>query len=205
MSETPVRFGILGCATIARMLSRAIRLAPNASISAIGSRSIDKASKFGSENGFPASAKVYGSYEAMLDNPEVDAVYVPLPTSLHLKWAVLAAEKKHLLLEKPVALDVKELDTILEACESNGVQFMDATMWMHHPRTAKMKEFLSDPRRFGQLKSGGTASRQSSGLLTKSPDHLPSFPAALPAACKNSTDYDLPKSATALPEKTELN
>ncbi|GMP80086.1 hypothetical protein CsSME_00035323 [Camellia sinensis var. sinensis] len=155
MSETPVRFGILGCATIARMLSRAIRLAPNASISAIGSRSIDKASKFASENGFPASAKVYGSYEAVLDDPEVDAVYVPLPTSLHLKWAVLAAEKKkkHLLLEKPVALDVKELDTILEACESNGVQFMDATMWMHHPRTAKMKEFLSDPRRFGQLKS----------------------------------------------------
>ncbi|XP_028100491.1 uncharacterized oxidoreductase At4g09670-like [Camellia sinensis] len=136
------------------MLSRAIRLAPNASISAIGSRSIDKASKFASENGFPASAKVYGSYEAVLDDPEVDAVYVPLPTSLHLKWAVLAAEKKkHLLLEKPVALDVKELDTILEACESNGVQFMDATMWMHHPRTAKMKEFLSDPLRFGQLKS----------------------------------------------------
>ncbi|THF96999.1 hypothetical protein TEA_027096 [Camellia sinensis var. sinensis] len=154
ISETPVRFGILGCATIARMLSRAIRLAPNASISAIGSRSIDKASKFASENGFPASAKVYGSYEAVLDDPEVDAVYVPLPTSLHLKWAVLAAEKKkHLLLEKPVALDVKELDTILEACESNGVQFMDATMWMHHPRTAKMKEFLSDPLRFGQLKS----------------------------------------------------
>ncbi|KAI8005344.1 putative oxidoreductase [Camellia lanceoleosa] len=103
MSETPVRFGVLGCATIARILSRAIRLAPNASISAIGSRSIDKASKFASDDGFPASAKVYGSYEAVLDDPEVDAVYLPLPTSLHLKWAVLAAEKKkHLLLEKPV-------------------------------------------------------------------------------------------------------
>ncbi|GMP80071.1 hypothetical protein CsSME_00035309 [Camellia sinensis var. sinensis] len=108
MSETPVRFGVLGCATIARILSKAIRLAPNASISAIGSRSIDKASKFASDNGFPASAKVYGSYEAVLDDPEVDAVYVPLPTSLHLKWPALAAEKKkHLLLEKPVALDVR--------------------------------------------------------------------------------------------------
>ncbi|KAI8015731.1 putative oxidoreductase [Camellia lanceoleosa] len=156
MSENkPVRFGILGCAEIARKVSRAMRLAPNATIQAIGSRSIDKAKKYASENGFPDSAKVYGSYEAVLDDPEVDAVYLPLPTSLHLKWAVLAAEKKkHLLLEKPVALNVSELDKILEACESNGVQYMDATMWMHHPRTAKMKEFLSDPERFGKLKSG---------------------------------------------------
>ncbi|KAH7837581.1 hypothetical protein Vadar_015445 [Vaccinium darrowii] len=52
------------------------------------------ASKFASENGFVASAKVYGSYEAMLDDLDVDNVYVPLPTSLHVKWAVLAAEKK---------------------------------------------------------------------------------------------------------------
>ncbi|KAH7848865.1 hypothetical protein Vadar_009414 [Vaccinium darrowii] len=154
MSEKPVRFGILGCANIARKVSRAINLAPNASLYAIGSRSIDKASKFASENGFPASAKVYGSYEAVVDDPDVDAVYVPLPTSLHVKWAVLAAEKKkHLLLEKPVALNVSELDVILKACESNGVQYMDATMWMHHPRTAQMREFLSDPQRFGQLKS----------------------------------------------------
>uniref|UniRef100_A0A5B6YKY5 Uncharacterized protein n=1 Tax=Davidia involucrata TaxID=16924 RepID=A0A5B6YKY5_DAVIN len=154
MAETPVRFGILGCANIARMVSRAITLAPNSTIYAIGSRSIEKASRYASENGFPPSAKVYGSYEAVLDDPEVDAVYVPLPTSLHLKWAVLAAEKKkHVLLEKPVALNLKELDTILKACESNGVQFMDATMWMHHPRTAKMREFLSDAERFGQLKS----------------------------------------------------
>ncbi|KAH7842633.1 hypothetical protein Vadar_007548 [Vaccinium darrowii] len=154
MSEKPVRFGILGCASIARKISRAINRAPNASIQAIGSRSIDKASRFASENGFPASAAVYGSYEAVLDDPDVDAVYVPLPTSLHVKWAVLAAEKKkHILLEKPVALNVSELDVILQACESNGVQYMDATMWMHHPRTAQMREFLSDPQRFGQLKS----------------------------------------------------
>lgn len=97
---------------------------------------------------------MYGSYDAVLDDPDVDAVYVPLPTSLHIKWAVLAAQKKkHLLLEKPVALNVGEFDQILEACESSGVQFMDATMWMHHPRTAKMREFLSDSSHFGQLKT----------------------------------------------------
>ncbi|GKB65628.1 uncharacterized oxidoreductase-like protein [Tanacetum coccineum] len=129
-------------------------LSPKTTISTIGSRSLDKATAFALENHFPESAKVYGSYDAVLDDPDVDAVYVPLPTSLHLQWVVLAAEKKkHILLEKPVALNVGELDTILEACESNGVQFMDATMWMHHPRTAKMKDILCDQQRFGQLKS----------------------------------------------------
>ncbi|CDP01149.1 unnamed protein product [Coffea canephora] len=154
MAEPPVRFGILGCAKIARKLSRAITLAPNSTIVAIGSRSLEKAISFARENGFPASAKVYGSYDGVLDDPDVEAVYIPLPTSLHLRWAVLAAQKKkHVLLDKPVALNVKELDIILEACESSGVQFMDATMWMHHPRTSQMREFLSDPQKFGQLKA----------------------------------------------------
>ncbi|XP_024972879.1 uncharacterized oxidoreductase At4g09670-like [Cynara cardunculus var. scolymus] len=154
MAETRIRFGILGCANIARKVSRAMLLSPNTTISAIGSRSLDKATAFASENHFPESTKVYGSYDAVLEDPDVDAIYIPLPTSLHLRWAVLAAEKKkHVLLEKPLALNVGELDTILKACESSGVQFMDGTMWMHHPRTAKMKEVLSDEQRFGQLKS----------------------------------------------------
>ncbi|KAL2471669.1 putative oxidoreductase [Abeliophyllum distichum] len=154
MARQPIKFGILGCADIARKFSRAINLSPNSTLYAVGSRSLEKAAKFAKENGFPESAKVYGSYDAVLDDPDVDAVYLPLPTSLHVKWAVLAAQKKkHLLLEKPVALNVKELDLILEACESSGVQFMDATMWMHHPRTAAMKDFLSNSELFGELKS----------------------------------------------------
>ncbi|XP_060173198.1 uncharacterized oxidoreductase At4g09670 [Lycium barbarum] len=157
MANSTVHFGILGCAEIARKVSRAILLSQTATLYAVGSRSVDKAKKFAADNGFPATAKVYGSYEEVLDDPNVDAVYVPLPTSLHIKWAVLAAQKKkHLLLEKPVGLNVEEVDVILEACESNGVQFMDGTMWMHHPRTAKMREFLSDPKQFGELKSVNT-------------------------------------------------
>ncbi|KAK9063961.1 hypothetical protein SSX86_017833 [Deinandra increscens subsp. villosa] len=153
MAETQLRFGILCCAEIARKVSRAILLSPTTTISAIGSRSLEKATAFASENHFPESTHVYGTYDAVLDDPDVDIVYVPLPTSLHLRWAVRAAEKKkHVLLEKPVALNVAELDAILAACESNGVQFMDATMWMHHPRTEKMKQLLSDDQRFGQLK-----------------------------------------------------
>ncbi|KAK7380577.1 hypothetical protein VNO78_33091 [Psophocarpus tetragonolobus] len=149
-----IRFGVVGCADIARKLSRAVSLAPNATLHGVGSRSLEKARAFAAANGFPAGAKVHGSYEAVLDDPEIDAVYVPLPTSLHVRWAVLAAnKKKHVLLEKPVALNVAQFDEIVAACESNGVQLMDGTMWMHHPRTAKMTHFLSDANRFGQLRS----------------------------------------------------
>ncbi|KAK7270397.1 hypothetical protein RIF29_23497 [Crotalaria pallida] len=149
-----IQIGVVGCADIARKVSRAITLSPNATISAVASRSYDKAASFAADNSFPPTAKVYGSYEALLDDPDVDAVYMPLPTSLHLKWALLAAtKKKHLLLEKPVALDVGEFDEIAEACEYNGLQFMDNTMWVHHPRTTAITHFLTDPHRFGLLKS----------------------------------------------------
>ncbi|XP_058740926.1 uncharacterized oxidoreductase At4g09670-like [Vicia villosa] len=154
MSEALIQIGVVGCADIARKVSRAINLAPNATICAVASRSHDKASAFAAANGYPLTAKIYGNYEALLQDPDVDAVYMPLPTSLHLRWAVLAAQnKKHLLLEKPVALDVAEFDQIAEACESNGVQFMDNTMWVHNPRTASMANFLNDANRFGNLKS----------------------------------------------------
>ncbi|KAG8383682.1 hypothetical protein BUALT_Bualt04G0039200 [Buddleja alternifolia] len=67
---------------------------------------------------------------------------------------VMAAQKgKHLLLEKPTALDVNMFDEMFEACECNGVQFMDASMWYHHPRTAKMKEVMSNSELFGRVKS----------------------------------------------------
>ncbi|XP_051124596.1 uncharacterized oxidoreductase At4g09670-like [Andrographis paniculata] len=154
MAAPPINIGIVGCADISRKISRAITLSPNSTICAVGSRSAEKAARFAADNGLPDSTKIHPSYDAVLDDPDVDAVYMPLPTGLHIKWAVAAARrKKHLLLEKPLGLNVREVDTILEACESNGVQIMDGTMWMHNPRTTKMKEFLSDPSEFGNLKS----------------------------------------------------
>ncbi|XP_073156363.1 uncharacterized oxidoreductase At4g09670-like [Henckelia pumila] len=152
--EIPVRFGIMGCAEIARKVSRAIRLSPNSTLYAVASRSFEKAREFALQNNLPDDIKLYGDYTELLEDPFVDAVYLPLPTSLHLKWAVKSAQKrKHLLLEKPTALDVKELDEVLEACEANGVQFMDASMWYHHPRTEKMKDLLSNTELFGLVRS----------------------------------------------------
>ncbi|KFK32055.1 hypothetical protein AALP_AA6G194000 [Arabis alpina] len=153
-TDTPIRIGVLGCADIARKVSRAINLAPNAVIAAVASRSLEKAKSFATANGYPQSTKIHGSYESILEDPELDALYIPLPSSLHVEWAIRAAEKgKHILLEKPVATNVTEFDKIVAACEANGVQIMDGTMWVHNPRTAKLKEFLSDPERFGQLKT----------------------------------------------------
>ncbi|KAI3839090.1 hypothetical protein MKX03_011089 [Papaver bracteatum] len=154
MDENHIRFGIVGCAQIARKVSRAIGLSHNSTVYAVGSRSFEKAKNFALDNALPDSVQIYGSYDEVLDDPNVDAVYMPLPTSLHVRWAVLVAtKKKHLLLEKPTALNTSELDQILEACRLNGVQFMDGTMWLHHPRTPKIKELLADAKLFGKLKS----------------------------------------------------
>ncbi|KAL8096431.1 putative oxidoreductase At4g09670 [Apium graveolens] len=209
--SAPIRFGIIGCADIARKLSRAINLTPNASLAAVGSRSSEKAAQFAAANNFPATSKVYGSYDAVLDDPEIDAVYLPLPTSLHVVWAVKAAEKKkHVLLEKPVAINAFEFDTIIEACERNGVQFMDGTMWMHHPRTSKIQEFLSDSENFGELKAVSSCFG-----FSVTPDFLENDIRTKPDLdglgalgdvgwyCIRSillaTDFELPKFVTALP------
>lgn len=150
----PVRFGILGCADIARKVSRALLMLPPgaATVAAVGSRSEDKARRFVAETGLPA-ARPHGSYESLLGDPDVEAVYLPLPTSLHVRWATAAAARgKHVLLEKPTALCAADLDAILAACDAAGVQFMDSTMWMHHPRTAKMRELVGDKDAIGDIK-----------------------------------------------------
>jgi len=150
----PVRFGILGCASIARKLARAMLLAPGAAVAAVGSRSEEKARLFAADNGLDvATTRLHGTYEALLDDPDVDVVYLPLPTSLHVRWATAAAARgKHLLLEKPTALCAADLDAILAACDAAGVQFMDSTMWMHHPRTAKMRELVDDKDAIGDIR-----------------------------------------------------
>ncbi|MCO5570721.1 hypothetical protein L7F22_024449 [Adiantum nelumboides] len=152
MDEGIIRFGILGCAYIARKMSRAIMQTEGACLYAIGSRSLEKAQAFAKDNGFQSDTKIYGSYQSVLDDEAVDVVYIPLPTSLHVEWVMKAsAKKKHVLLEKPPALSTEDLDKIISACESERVQLMDCTMWMHHPRTVKMKELLKKQELLGDI------------------------------------------------------
>lgn len=149
-------------ANIANTLVKAIADAPNAVTLGIASRSIESAKRWGAERAVP---KAYGSYRAlafvlavslsrhsqqlknppwraeeMLEDDEIDAVYIPLPTSLHLEWVVKTAQAgKHVLVEKPDAVNSAELETMLAACAKNKVQFMDSVMWMHNSRNGPLK------------------------------------------------------------------
>ena len=122
-------------------------------MAAVASRYEGKARLFAADTGLRRGTRIHGSYEALLDDPAVAAVYLPLPTSLHVQWATAAAARgKHVLLEKPTALCASDLDAILAACEASGVQFMDSTMWMHHPRTAKMRQLVADQDTIGDVR-----------------------------------------------------
>lgn len=114
---------------IANKNIRAIGLSDNARVVAVGSRDATKAAALLARWGLADSAAAYGCYEAVLADPAVDAVYIPLPSALHLRWVeAAAAAGKHVLLEKPVAVNEAELSGILAACEAAGVQLMDGTM-----------------------------------------------------------------------------
>lgn len=146
----------MGAANIALKNARAISLAPNSKVVAIASRSITKAEEFLKKcpmsNANKIGVQLHGSYEALLADKNVDVVYLPLPTSTHIIWAVRAADAgKHILLEKPCALSNSELLLIIDACRRNSVAFMDGVMYMHHERLPKIRQCLSDPL-FGVIK-----------------------------------------------------
>jgi predicted dehydrogenase len=137
-----VRWGILSTARIAAKVSRAIHQADGAEAVAVASRNKVRAEAWAREHEVPTS---YGSYDAMLDDPGLDAIYVAVPPSMHAEWTIRAAEKgKHVLCEKPLARNAAEARQMAEACRSSGVQLMDGVMWAHHERTAAMKRHVTD-------------------------------------------------------------
>lgn len=141
MSEQPVRWGVVSTANIGRAaVNPAIQASSNGELVAVASRDADRARAFAGEHGIATS---YGSYEALLDDEAVDAVYIPLPNSLHREWTVRAAKAgKHVLCEKPLALDAAECDEMAAAAADAGVQLMEAFMYRFHPRTERVVEML---------------------------------------------------------------
>jgi len=141
-SDSPIRVGVLGCASIAHKNVRAIGLADGISLVAVASRSAEKATHFLRECGLPEDSGVRAvGYDELVHDSEVDALYVPLPSGLHAQWVVKAAAAgKHILLEKPLCLHMKELDDMWAAVEKAGVAVLDGTMFMHHPRLEKLRE-----------------------------------------------------------------
>jgi predicted dehydrogenase len=137
-----VRWGILGVAWINQRLLPAFRAATHAEVRAIASRSPDRARAAAAAAGIPVA---HGSYDALLDDPDVDAVYIPLPNSLHGEWVRRAAERgKHILCEKPLTPTAEEARELVDFCRARGVKLMDGFMWPHHPRTALLRQHLDE-------------------------------------------------------------
>jgi len=150
-SKETIGLGILGSANIARKNILSMKLLPQIKILAIGSRDITKAQAMIVDFDL-ATTTAYSSYEEVLQDSRVDAVYIPLPSSLHVEWVKKAATAgKHILLEKPIAVTKDEAATILEVCNANNVQLMDGTMWMHHGRTKEMEFIIKNDGALGPI------------------------------------------------------
>lgn len=141
-ADNIVRWGVLGTARIAAKVGMGIREADGAELTAVASRSAEAAEQWAAEHGAKRS---YGSYEALLEDPELDAVYIPLPPFLHREWTIKAAEHgKHVLCEKPLAVNATDAAEMAAACREHDVQLMDGVMWLHHPRADDMRAPLRD-------------------------------------------------------------
>jgi predicted dehydrogenase len=157
MNDRICRWGILGAADIARKNWQAIRLAPNCTLAAVASRDLDRCRRFIADCQkhvpFDPPPRAIASYEELLASPDVDAVYIPLPTAVRKSWAIRAAEAgKHVLSEKPVGATASDVREILDACRQSGVQFMDGVMFMHSRRLDGIRKTLDDGASIGQIK-----------------------------------------------------
>lgn len=141
MEKTIVNWGVISCARIAdNAVIPGIKAAKNAKLYAVSSRNKDKLEEFKQRHN---PVKGYESYEDLLDDPEIDAVYIPLPNGLHHEWVLKAAfKKKHVLCEKPLGINSQEVVSMKDACEKNGVLLMEAFAYRHSPLTIKVKSLV---------------------------------------------------------------
>lgn len=140
-ASEPVRWGILGLANIVRRLLPGIRGAGNARLAAVATQRPAAAAPLLAAQ---PDLRVHASYAALLDDPEIEAVYIPLPNTLHAEWTVRAAERgKHVLCEKPLATTVAEVERMAAAAERNGVHLLEAFMWRFHPQHARVRALLA--------------------------------------------------------------
>jgi D-xylose 1-dehydrogenase (NADP+, D-xylono-1,5-lactone-forming) len=138
--EPILRWGIIGPGWITPRVVEPIAGSARNTVVAVASRDADRAAAYAARYGI---ARSFGGYEALLDDPDVDAVYIALPNHLHVEWAIRALEAgKHVLCEKPLALTVAEVDAVSAAVERTGRLAMEAFMYLHHPQTKRVLEIV---------------------------------------------------------------
>ena len=143
-TNSATRFGILGTGRITRRLVADLQTSDSVQVTAIASRTADRARWYADQYGIAAAVE---GYAPLLARDDVDAVYIALPPSLHAQWSIAAAGAgKHLLCEKPLATNPAEAHAIEAACRSAGVRWLDATSWLHHARTDAFAQWLSSGR-----------------------------------------------------------
>ena len=138
-----LNWGILGASRFARMqMGRAIHAAEGARLAALATESPDKAEAF---RAFAPDLRVHASYDALLADPTIDAVYIPLPHTLHIAWSRKAlAAGKHVLTEKPIALLADEIDPLIADRDATGLVATEAFMIVNHPQWARARTLLAD-------------------------------------------------------------
>lgn len=138
-----MRWGILGAAKIARTdVAPAIHGADGADLVALATRDPGRAAPF---RALVPGLRVHDSYQALLDDPDVDAVYIPLPNHVHVEWSLRAlAAGKHVLCEKPIALQADEIDTLIAARDASGRLCAEGFMVCHHPQWQRARALLAE-------------------------------------------------------------
>lgn len=146
-----VRWGILSTADIALVkVIPGLRRSPRSEVVAIASREAPRATAVAEQLGIP---RAFGSYEALLADAEIDAVYIPLPNHRHAEWTIAAARAgKHVLCEKPLALTAAQAQEMVDACRAAGVLLMEAFMYRQHPSWIAAME-LVESGRIGRLRA----------------------------------------------------
>ena len=138
----PVTWGILSTADINKKLLPGAQESDQVEVLAVGSRDLERAREFGATWGIP---RAYGSYEEFLADPDIEAVYIPLPNTMHCEWSIRALEaEKHVLCEKPLSRRVAEAERAFDAADAAGRLLMEAFMWRHNPQTQRFAQLAAD-------------------------------------------------------------
>ncbi|HEX5195271.1 MAG TPA: Gfo/Idh/MocA family oxidoreductase [Solirubrobacteraceae bacterium] len=137
-----VNWGILSTANINDKWLAGAREAGGTAVVAVASRDGARAQRYASDRGIP---RAHDGYEALLADPEVDAVYIPLPNSLHVAWTRRALDAgKHVLCEKPISRHPDEVAELFDRASERGLVLMEAFMYRHHPQTARVQELVAE-------------------------------------------------------------